>query len=840
MGTPINLDEILQSISEQKLGKSPGIDGIPADFYKSFAELFAPDILDFFTDCIDKQHFPTTSRRAVITLLPKSGDLGLIRNWRPVSVLCTDFKIYTRLILNRLKPALHKLVHSDQTYAIKGRSIQHNLHLLRDIISYVNMNSLPLGIINLDQTKAFDRVSHQYLFRLLPCYGLDPFLINLVKIAYTDPEFTLKINNRLTPPSPFRRGLRQGCSLSVALYILALEPLLNKIRATNAIQGFDCMTKQIKLSAFADDVTIFLSSESSFQPLQEVIQVFEKATNALINYEKSSGLWGGSWENRRDAPLQIKWTKKPVKMLGILLGNSDTSFLNYANMQEKIKQTLARWKGVVHNLSFRGRMLVVNQLCASQLWHKFTILTPPKNLVTELQRLFIDFFWQGHHWTQKELLYFPVEEGGQGLISLKARLFDFRLSFLKELLLNLDAPRHNCYRVAQLLLRQIHGLGYDYQLFLCKGLPKLPNSAFLNMFYNDLLQTLTTNYYMEKMEENLLLPSLAEQNLLYNDRISLVDLYMPVQTFISAQITKVADIAPPEMNGFITVSSFQERMSIRSYRIASTLFQKLIDALPADWKRMIEGKAQAAHQLSAYNEGSNLPNLKICCGKNNMTQPLFNVPKRTFYFFYVHSSSSHLHLVKIPWEVDVCHPHDYNFFLSTYLKPTLKKNADIQWKFLYGAFFSGQKLHSLGFLPSSRCLFCNSTETYIHAFLSCPRFYGLFRLLKLHTALITDCDPPVSWYIFGPPYTKSSKKMRLVNWLIITAKTAAWITRGKRMQNKSPVDAYAVYLGLIRQRLAVEYQWYKRRYNGTLFDKQWLPGTFYHININGDIIIREH
>lgn len=86
-----------------------------------------------------------------------------------------------------------------------------------------------IGLISIDQEKAFDRVEHQYLWKTLNAFGFGPGFIGVIKVLYRDTESMLKINGGLSAPFKVNRGIRQGCALSGMLYSLAIEPLLNKL-----------------------------------------------------------------------------------------------------------------------------------------------------------------------------------------------------------------------------------------------------------------------------------------------------------------------------------------------------------------------------------------------------------------------------------------------------------------------------------------------------------------------------------------------------------------------------------------------------------------------------------
>ncbi len=58
-------------------------------------------------------------------------------------------------------------------------------------------------------------------------------------------------------------------------------------------------------------------------------------------------------------------------------------------------------------------MLVINNLAASVLWHKLIVLNPPEEFLREIQKVFVDFFWNGQHWLRESVLYLQLSEGGK-------------------------------------------------------------------------------------------------------------------------------------------------------------------------------------------------------------------------------------------------------------------------------------------------------------------------------------------------------------------------------------------------------------------------------------------
>ena len=176
-GAPLTLQELHSALLSIQGRKAPGIDGLTVEFYKAFWEVIGEDLLAVMNESLAVGELPLSCRRAVITLLPKKGNLQEIKNWRPVSLLCTDSKILSKALANRLRGVIDQVVHHDQTYCVPGRSIRDNVHFIRDVLDLSSSLGLDAGLISMDQEKAFDRVEHKYLWRVMESFGFNAELI---------------------------------------------------------------------------------------------------------------------------------------------------------------------------------------------------------------------------------------------------------------------------------------------------------------------------------------------------------------------------------------------------------------------------------------------------------------------------------------------------------------------------------------------------------------------------------------------------------------------------------------------------------------------------------------
>jgi len=130
-------------------------------------------LLNVLEESIYVGKLPLSCRRAVVCRQPKTGNLQKVQNWRPVSLLCADYKIFWKVLANRVKVVVGSVVHPDQTYCVPGRSIHDNNFLVRDSLSCDNYLRNNHGLLFIDQVKAFDRVDHITFFLSLKGWVLE-------------------------------------------------------------------------------------------------------------------------------------------------------------------------------------------------------------------------------------------------------------------------------------------------------------------------------------------------------------------------------------------------------------------------------------------------------------------------------------------------------------------------------------------------------------------------------------------------------------------------------------------------------------------------------------------
>ena len=136
-------EELRVALFSMENSKSLGVDGPSTNFYKHFWPLFSEKLLVVYNYAFEAGCLSVSQRRGIISLVFKKGDRTLLKNWRPITLPTTDYKIPTKALANRLQRVLPLLVHTDQTASLKGRTINNNVRLLHDAIYYANYCDAP-------------------------------------------------------------------------------------------------------------------------------------------------------------------------------------------------------------------------------------------------------------------------------------------------------------------------------------------------------------------------------------------------------------------------------------------------------------------------------------------------------------------------------------------------------------------------------------------------------------------------------------------------------------------------------------------------------------------------
>jgi len=361
-----------------------------------------------------------------------------LKNWRPITLLNTDYKIITKCIAIRLKKVLPNIIHSDQTGFLKGRFIGENIRLALDVIDYVNDNDLAGLMFLIDFEKAFDKIEWSFLFSSLKLFNFGDDLIKWVKVFYNDATSCVMNNGHASEFFNVYCGLRQGCPLSPLLYIICSEILNISIRNDTRVNGINVMNTEIILSAYADDTTLYLKDVNSLRRVTEILNSFQLYSGLKVNYDKSEllplGLYINSPPDIMD--INLNYTRDPVRLLGVTFSSNlkDIFQLNYAPKLTKLKEIIRIWS--LRDLSPIGKITIIKSLGISQLVFLFSVLPkPPDNFINELNSVIYKFIWSGKpDKISRSSLIGDYEKGGLKMVHVPSIIKGLKIAWIKRLM----------------------------------------------------------------------------------------------------------------------------------------------------------------------------------------------------------------------------------------------------------------------------------------------------------------------------------------------------------------------------------------------------------------------
>jgi len=430
LNNELSLGEIKNTLFKQmKNGKAPGNDGLTVGLYRAMWEQVKQPMWASFQMGLRKGELSLSQRQSVIRLIKKKDrDPLKLKNWRPISLMNVDTKLLSRALAERLTQILPGIISKEQLGFVKGRRITEGNRLIDYLINKYEKEQKRGMIAGIDFEKAFDSISHEHIEEVLKELNFPKRFILMFKTLYKNPESCVINNSTTTPYFPLGRSCRQGDPIAPYLFIIALEPLLRMLNRDEDIIGMQTPAGNIKMTVYADDLTLLLSNEESLRKSFRLLEDFQNVSGLKVNQDKTEIL---SIEDDDQIDDREARTLTVTGITHALNRNLDLmEEKNFGKIIGKLTTTLNLWK--TRNLTLLGRVQVVKAQALSLLQYVGNNLETPEWALKDINKLIYKFIWKGPDRLSREALEQRWEEGGMAMPQPQTINWALKLQWLKR------------------------------------------------------------------------------------------------------------------------------------------------------------------------------------------------------------------------------------------------------------------------------------------------------------------------------------------------------------------------------------------------------------------------
>ncbi|CAH2329415.1 Hypothetical predicted protein [Pelobates cultripes] len=327
----ITIEDVTESIIQQNKNKLPSPDGLTAEFYQQFCTLLAPHLTEVY-ESLAQGLLPASMRSSALILLTKPNvvDTADVGNWRPISLLNVERKVLAKILMKRLQGLAGSILSTSQYCALGGRTVFDAVFEVREALEKCRAGVKGIYLLALDQSKAFDRVDHCYLWSVLRKYGLPSKFINWIITLYRGADSFALVNGWKGRAFGIRSGVRQGCPLSPLMYVFAIDPFIRAIDGS-ALQGVArAPERPLRVVAYADDISIVVSKTQESALVDDMIRAYSAASSSQVNKCKSGVFWCGKEGDQFPLPDGFPQAQPEIKILGVVFGPGDLALRNWS------------------------------------------------------------------------------------------------------------------------------------------------------------------------------------------------------------------------------------------------------------------------------------------------------------------------------------------------------------------------------------------------------------------------------------------------------------------------------------------------------------------------------
>lgn len=349
--------------------------------------------------------FPDHLSDTHICLIPKKSKPENMGDLRPIALCNVVYKVLSKVLANRLKMVLPRVISESPSAFLPGRLISDNVMISFEVMHYLKRKSSGkkgFMAVKLDMSKAYDRVEWEFLQAVLAKMGFKEQIIRLIMKCVSSISYKILAGGKEVGPIVPGRGLRQGDPLSPYLFILCgegLTTLINDYERQGKFQG--CRVARgapfITHMLFADDSYLYCKAdEEGANIVKEILQSFQIASGQQVNLNKSSVFFStnteASMKSKVSSILGINEAGEYSTYLGLpsTLGRNKSVILGY--LKDRMSQRIQRWEG--RCVSKAGKELLIKTVVQAVPNYAMNVFLLPIEMCREMEQMMSKYWWK--------------------------------------------------------------------------------------------------------------------------------------------------------------------------------------------------------------------------------------------------------------------------------------------------------------------------------------------------------------------------------------------------------------------------------------------------------------
>ncbi|XP_060969090.1 uncharacterized protein LOC133036597 [Cannabis sativa] len=426
---PVLEEEVRHAVFQMHPDKSPEPDGLTPAFYQKCWHIVGTDVVKMVQGFFRSKVMPRGLNDTNLVLIPKKKSPSIMGDLRPIALCNASYKIISKVMANRLKHLLSKIISEFQSAFIPGRLITDNVIVSFEILHYLRHKQQGKNgcmTLKLDMSKAYDRMEWSFLRAILLRMGFAEAWVDMIMECLRTILYNIVHGGESLGPIIPSRGIRQGDPLSSYLFIICAEGLSALIRlyeerewlhGCRVARGAPCENRE------------------EAQRVLELLNTFERASGQKVNLSKSSVFFSSNTDaGTRDFILSTLHTRAADDhslYLGLPSRVGRNKNVTFRFLKEKVRKRIHKWDSKL--LSRAGKEVLLKSVIQSLPTYAMSVFLILLEICKDVDQL-MGRYWshtkssqgQGIHWRSCDKLCLHKHQGGFGFRNIR----DFNLAML--------------------------------------------------------------------------------------------------------------------------------------------------------------------------------------------------------------------------------------------------------------------------------------------------------------------------------------------------------------------------------------------------------------------------